>query len=108
MHCFIFELGLIVAVEAKIRRSGNQQFGIVRYVRIMAGRALPPGNRGMLDLVRELRLVMTPETEVSPRGKKEPSGLCSLFVRLCMAGNTSASLDNRMHHLARKLYLVAL
>lgn len=104
----VFELCLVVTIKAEGRSSSNKQFRIIRQMRIMACSAISGRNRGMLHFPAEPFLAMTRKTQVCTGCEKEPAGLCSLFVRLRMTGNTSPGLDYGMHHLACKLYLMAL
>ena len=103
----VLKHGLAVAAVAEIGHRQKKKARVIRVMHIVAGKATAFGNRGVLDRMRELFLVVTAEAEISPGSKKEFSRLCLIFVRLGMAGHAAAGLDYRMEGLALKFGFVA-
>jgi hypothetical protein len=65
-----------VAGEAEIGHRCNQEFRIIRDMRIMTCKALPLGNRGMFDVMGKRCLVVAGEAEIGAGRKKK-------FPRFC-------------------------
>ena len=103
----VLKHGFAVAAVAEVGHRQKKKARIIRIMHIVAGEAQSFGNRGVLDRMGELCLVVAAEAEISAGRKKEFSRLCLILVRLGMAGHAAAGLDDRMESLALKFWLVA-
>jgi hypothetical protein len=103
----VLEHGFAVAAVAEVWHRQKKKARVIRVMHIVAGEAQAFSNRGVLDRMRELCLVVAAEAEISAGRKKEFSLLCLIFVRLGMAGHAAAALDDRVEGLALKFGLVA-
>jgi hypothetical protein len=76
-------------------------------MRVVAGKTLPLGNRGMIYFISKFLLVMTSEAELSAFCEKELHRLGIFFMGFRVAGDASACLDYGMDHLSGHLYFMA-
>lgn len=96
-----------MTVETEFRHLRRQKFLVFRRVDLMARGAIASGNRGVLNLFRELVLIVAYETEFGTLCRQEFR--CLMFCRMGvrMTGDTATGYHDRVHIFALSLFLVA-